>query len=357
MDYLPLIQRELIKFSEEQISHITLENIHVKDNGFFDLSKSSNIIQNNEGRKVYAVDLGGDKIESQIFRVNDGQIEGVNKPHVNKGHQGYGYMSFLENTADEAFQKNIPVGLSIAGPLEGTRLHVGPNIKAFGDEFEAMYRSDFAKLFDHPSVDNDAVAGLKAGAVKALKKFNNIKNVLYIISGSGFGAALLKNGAIMALEPGHIELADDLNKFNIKSVCGVFGNNKPCIEKIASGKAGIEASYENIAGISLSGQEISELAKNGDELANNLYDLAACSISNVVKGLSNIFNLQKNKKETVVIFHGGVFNAYNFTQRLEQYLNRDLGLSLQKIFTKDVSRNVCLEGAAIGALINSSKQF
>lgn len=345
-----LSKKELLPFSATQLEWLSFENIHQKEVGDFDLNAIEARLRNSDGRMAYAVDMGGDKIVAQIFESVNGHMSATSEMMTARSNSGKGYLEFLEEVASQALSKNLPVGLSIAGPVEETVLHVAPNLKIFADEFESMYQSDFAKLFSHPAVQNDAVAGLMAGAVESLTRFPTTKNVLYIISGSGFGAALLKNNKIYALEPGHVAIPDEINMFDISDVCGIFGNDKPCIEKIASGKAGIELTYEKVNGNRKSGQTISDLARNGDELALSLYDNSARVTSIVVNALGQIYELFENEAETSVVFHGGVYNVPGYTKRLEQYLERDMESKLQILYTKSMGNNACLEGAAISAL-------
>jgi len=345
-----LANKELLPFSQEQFSWIVKEHIHEKEVGQFELLSAEEVLRNSEGKKAYAVDMGGDKIAGQIFEAVNGRMSAIGEMMVNKSNEGKGYVAFLEEVARLAMKQEIPVGLSVAGPLDGTVLHAGPNLQLFADEFQSVYQSDFAKLFDHPQVDNDAVAGLKAAAVESLIHFPQVKNVLYIISGSGFGAAILKDNLVYALEPGHIAISEDINLNNLDEACGVFGNDKPCIEKIASGKAGIETIYEKVTGIKKSGHTISDLARKGDEMALGLYDNSARTIAIVVKALMNQYGLLENAQETAVVFHGGVFNVPGYTARLEQYVKRDIETPLQILYTKAMGNNACLEGAAIAAL-------
>lgn len=345
-----LANLELLPFSEEQYSWIKKEYLHENHIGLFDLRKDEQTLRNLDGKRSHAVDMGGDKIVAQIFEASNGRMSAVSEMMTAMGNSGKGYLSFLEEVARQALEKSIPVGLSVAGPLEGTVLHTGPNLAIFAEEFESIYNSDFAKLFQNPSVDNDAVAGLKAASIESLLRFPNIKNVIYIISGSGFGGAILKDGNIYAIEPGHIAITDDLNIFNRTDECGVFGNDRPCIEKIASGKAGIEGTYHIVTGIKKSGHTISDLARKGDETALKLYDNSARSISIVVKALGEVYQLFEDKASTALVFHGGVFQVPGYTTRLEQYLARDVADDLQILYTKTMGNNACLEGAAIASL-------
>ncbi len=344
---------DLLPTSEAQLSLITRESLHGKEVGKFDVRSVKKQLIDSEGQQVFAVDIGGDKIAGQIYSVHDGNVKSSGELMVHKSDGGQGYLVFLEEVANQALTKNLRVGISFAGPLEGTVLQKGPNVGEFENEFEAMYQRDFGKLFSHPTVDNDAVAGLKAGAIEALNAFPEVENVLYIISGSGFGAALLNNGDIFALEPGHIPLSEDLNTHRLDKPCGVFENDKPCLEMVASGKAGIETIYKKIRGERATGQEISGLAQKQDETSLGLYDESARATALIVRGISDVFSLHDNPQKTAVVFHGGVFNVPGYTQRLEQYFAREIPVPIQLIYTKKMKNNACLIGAAIAAVTGS----
>lgn len=345
-----LTNPDLLPKSDSLLHLINEESLHSLEVGRFDIREVQKKIIDSEGAKVFGVDLGGDKIAGQVFTASKGSIEPFGELMINKSTHGRGYLQFLENVADQALKMNISVGLSVAGPLDGTVLNAGPNMQEFADEFNPVYQSDFAKLFKDPSVDNDAVAGLKAGSIEALKSFPGIENVLYIICGSGFGAALLSNGTIKALEPGHIPIPDDLNIHNASGECGIFGNKGPCIEMGASGKAGIETLYKKIKGVDADGHTISKHAQEGDETAISLYDNSSRIIALVVRGIGETFNLFDYSQKTVVVFHGGVFDVPGYQRRLEQYLAREVLVPLQLFYTKNMQSNACLEGAAIASL-------
>ncbi len=343
-----LTSPDLLSRSSSQIEFITRDSLHVRRIEEFNLRSFKSNLMESEGARVFGVDIGGDKIAGQIFIASKGGVESEGEAMTQKGENGNGYLNFLEEVAQKAMTQNLKVGISVAGLLEGTVLGVSPNIKDFTDEFDSIYQNNFAKLFDHPEVANDAVAGLKAGALEALKKYPEVENTLYIIVGSGFGAAILNNNEISAMEPGHIRLSEDLNEFNLRESCTMFDFPHPCIEMIASGKAGIETLYEKLTGKNANGHEISSLAQKNDETALKLYDHSARLTATVVKGIGNVFNLFEAQNKCAVVFHGGVFNVPGYTKRVEQYLSRE-GISTQILYTKDMKNNACLEGAAISA--------
>lgn len=344
-----LVGRPLLEEGYSQIEKITFESLHAKFVTNFSATESIKSVIGHDGQIAFAVDMGGDKIAEQPFQARNGEVLPIGEELILKSDNGHGYMEFLERIADRALVRSYKVGISVAGPIEGTVLEHGPNISEFYDEFEKIYRRDFARLFDKPFVANDAVAGLISGVLQIYKKSTDLNNVLFLISGSGLGGALLKGNEIFSLEPGHVGLAEDLNDFNIVDRCGVFNSDAPCIEKIAAGRAGIEKNYERITGIKKNGHEIAELSLRGDDVALSLYDHSARMIALTVKGIFKAFSIENGYN--AIVFHGGVFDAPGYADRVEQYLERDFGLKPMIVYTHSRSVNACLEGAAISAIL------
>lgn len=347
-----LTDKELLSGSVSQLEEFSYEKIHAKLVGNLDLNNALSKIQENDGKMVYAVDMGGNKIAGQIFQASDGGIEERGELMIDRSGQGEGYVEFLEKAADIALKNSLPVGLSVAGVLNGTHIDEVPNMSVFKEEFETLYKSDFAKLFHDPTVNNDAVAGLIAGWMGSMQRGNGAGNILFIICGSGVGGALLKKNEVFAMEPGHVFLADDLNEFEIHERCKFFNRETPCIEKVASGKVGIEQLYKKLTGKSETGQNIAILSEKDDAAALKLYDHSARMIGIAVKGIFNSFSLNGEIDTTAIVFHGGVFDVPGYPERVEQYLGRELGTIPNILYTKDIYPNACLVGAAISALIS-----
>lgn len=344
-----LTGRPLLEEDFAQIEKITFESLHARLITNFSVPEAIKNLITKDGQIAFAVDMGGDKIAEQPFQARNGEMVPIGEESILKSDSGRGYMEFLERIADRALIRSYKVGVSVAGPLSGTVLEHGPNIGDFFDEFEKIYRRDFARLFDKPVVSNDAVAGLISGALQIYKKSDDIQNVLFLIAGSGLGGALLKGNEIFSLEPGHVSLEEGLNAFNITDKCGVFENEASCIEKIAAGRAGIEKNYERITGCKKNGHEIADLSLNGDDVALSLYDHSARMISIAVNGIFKAFSIDNSYN--AIVFHGGVFDAPGYMERVEQYLARDFRSKPMTLYTNLRSVNACLEGAGISALL------
>src|SRR5690349_1810151 len=138
MDQSPFSNRTLLPESPQQLGLFTPESIHATEKGVFDLPQTEEKLKELEGKSSIGVDLGGDKIASQIFKAQEGRTEASGDQKRHMADNGQGYVTFLEEVADRAMKEELPVGLSVAGPLEGTKLHKGPNVSSFAEEFEAV---------------------------------------------------------------------------------------------------------------------------------------------------------------------------------------------------------------------------
>ncbi|MDO8498747.1 MAG: ROK family protein [bacterium] len=342
---------------EEQIKKFTMESLRGKSVASFDLKKAAQALDDNEGQRVKAIDMGGDKISAVTLQVADGRLRpNATTLETVSTNQGEGYLKFLESLATETSSLKLPLGISSAGPLEGTKPLAWHKVPVFMEELQARYQGDLGKLFPSAVIFNDAVAGLMAGAVEAQSKFPGTEEVLYLINGSGVGGAVLKEGTIYATEPGHIPLVEDLNPYHQDKACGVFGAKNVCIELAAGSKAGIEDLWQKTKGEALSGEEIGKKLSQGDELAKGLYLHSAYLLAHVVMGMRGVFNLFEKPGKTVLGCHGGAFRVPGYTQRLVQILEKNLKFDPQVLITSDFSFDLCLEGAAIGALMKKPSE-
>lgn len=345
--------RPISELFSEQVNKFTSESLRAKVTGSLNPSLALDVLKKKEGRKVIAVDLGGDKLIAVTLKVRDGLL--IQDPGNTVSAQSSSeadYLSILEDIAREASSEGLSVGISVAGPVEGAKSLASPNLMKFSNSFKEKYDSDFAKLFPTlGTVSNDMVACIVAGAIEAKKQFPQADKVLLIGNGSGFGGAILKDGQIIAIEPGHVELISSLNPYAQDKHCGLFGAQFVCTEGVAASKAGVESLWAKNKGARLSGRQINERYMQGDPLAADLYDNSALIVAHAIRGVSNIFQLLKESGDTIIIGHGGIFNVNGYGERVGQILKKDLGFNPKLLFTKNFSTNACLEGAALATLV------
>jgi predicted NBD/HSP70 family sugar kinase len=336
----------------EQLQRFTKDSLRARPVRPFDVEQVLDMLRLRDGMTVAAVDIGGDKITTADFTVRKGRVESSGHTLVAQGDNGIGYLEALRAVSDSASRRGVPVGISFAGPIMGTRVEAAPNLATFAREFRASYDSDFANLFWKVELANDAEAGIMTAALEATRRYQDSCDVVYVINGSGLGGAVLTGGTIYAAEPGHIEVAaqlNDLDGFSQHKQCGLDGATHVCIEAVGASKAGVEDIWRQITGQKLTGRQISTLLLGGDELARDVYYSSARITAHAIKGMGTAFDLFRGGNRPVVIGHGGIFQVPGYGALVCEILGRDLGAAPRVLFTKDFSDNACLDGAATAA--------
>lgn len=345
-----ITSRPISQLSKEQLDKFTKESIRARVVNRFDPEAAINILKKCEGKKVIAIDIGGYKIESATFKVKNGSLEeDKTKSHSFHSSQGQGYLDFIEKIASECSLTKSSIGISYAGPIEGTKPIEGPNIPKLLTELKTKYKGDFAKLFPTlKAMTNDAVAGLIAGSLYAKMEMPNSRNVILIINGSGIGGSILKDGQIFEAEPGHVDVIPKLNPYGQTDPCQLTGNI--CIHNVGGGKSGIESIWNKKTKDNSSSKDISTRMIQGNKFAQELYDNSALLVAHTIAGIGRATEMLNNPEDTTIIFHGGVFKVPGYTERVLQILQKYLGFEPQFLVTSDFTPNACLEGAAITAL-------
>lgn len=330
----------------EQLRFFTLKSLRAKRVRNFNVRMSLRSLQAGDGQKIIAIDIGGDKLSASYFVVRDGSVEYVREVASCQADGGAGYLATLVELSERARTEATPVGISFAGPLDGTRLAAAPNLPEFLAEFQHGYDGDFARLFPSVQVANDAVAGLIAGAVEAARRYPAARDVIYVINGSGLGGAMLADDVIYAMEPGHVEVAESLNGFGQRKECGLGGARHVCVEAVAASKAGVEDIWCQRTLRRLSGREISARYQGGDQLALGLYDNSARITAHVIRGVTQAFGIGADPSRVAVVCHGGIFHVPGYGDRVIDILD-GIDAAPRFLFTREFSPNACLEGAAV----------
>jgi predicted NBD/HSP70 family sugar kinase len=344
-----LANRQVPDLVPEQVERFTVEALRAKPVRSFDPQATLHRLRAGGEKTVIAVDIGGDKLIALPYNVRAGLLLQLAEVLARRGDGGSAYLDGLEEVADLARRKMLSVGISFAGPTDGTKLLAGPNLPVFIAELHDRYGGDFAGLFPAVAVANDAEAGIMAGALEAAKRYPNTWNVIYVINGSGLGGAVLTDKMIFAAEPGHIQVEPRLNPFGQHKPCGMGGATYVCVELVAASKAGIEDIWFQQQSKRLSGKEIAARYLAGDHMALDLYDNSALVTAHAIKGIARAFGLPKDFDGTVVVGHGGIFEVPGYSKRVCSILEKDLSSVPRMLFTKDFSTNACLDGAAIAA--------
>lgn len=334
----------------EQLQRFTVASMHAHPTGGFDPAAAERAMRARRSGSVLAVDMGGDKLAFGFYETADGAPAQTGEPQVLRSDGGAGYLDRLEALASDANMAATPVGISFAGPLRGSVVVAGPNVPILTAELGSGYGGDFANLFRDVSVANDAEAGLMAGAVAATRRFPRVRDVVYLVNGSGIGGAVLVDGTIWAAEPGHVEVDERLNPFGRREACGIFGAMYVCLENVAGGRAGIEETWELCTGTRLGGRGIAARLQDGDTLAGAIYEASAVATAHAILGQAGAFGVSLRSERTAVVCHGGVFRAPGYGDRVLDLLQAWEGAAVQMLQTDAFSANACLDGAAIAAL-------
>jgi predicted NBD/HSP70 family sugar kinase len=343
-----LTRRSVPTLTPEQVERFTYHSLRARSTRRFDPRQALRKLRESREKCVIAIDVGGDKLISALYRTRDGILEQVTAPVVRQGDGGSGYVDVLKEMADRARRENFSVGISFAGLTNGARLVAAPNLPVLFADLRDRYNGDFANLFLSVEVANDAEAGIMAASLETMRCFPTTRHVIYVINGSGLGGAVLKDGEIFASEPGHIMIERKLNRFQQGKVCGMLDADYVCLEMVAASKAGIEDLWLQHQGEQRSGKEIADTYLSGDQLALDLYDNSALVTAHVVTGLAKAFDLPLDR--TSVVGHGGIFQVPGYGERVRSILEKAFARSPSLLFTKDFSANACLDGAAIIAV-------
>jgi predicted NBD/HSP70 family sugar kinase len=348
-DFTSLCELPIPGLLPDQLREFTIESLRAKRVRHFNPHALLSGLRASDGEKIIAVDIGGDKLSACYFIIRGGTVARAEEVLTCQADAGAGYLAALVAVSERARREALPVGISFAGPVDGTRLVAAPNMPAFLAEFHDGYGGDFAGLFPVVQVANDAVAGLLAGAVEAVRRYPDARYVIYVINGSGLGGAVLAGDAIYAAEPGHVPVADGLNAFGQRKECGLGGARYACVEAVAASKAGVEDIWRQRTFRRLSGQQISACYQLGDPLARELYDNSAQLTAHVIQGLAEAFGFTADPDRLVVVGHGGIFHVPGYGDRIIDIL-KGVGEAPRFLFAREFTANMCLEGAAVAAV-------
>lgn len=351
------LQRPTISW--EQVAAYTPEKLRARADRTFDAHQAFELVSAAEGAQMYAIDLGGGKIRGELLTLSGGNFSLVSGfSRSLESRNGDGYLAALEQMADIAHERRVPVGISVAGLLTGTALQWSENLKTLVGEFGQKYRGDFRYLFgESVSVANDAVAGIMRGSVAAVHQYPETENTILAINGGGIGGAVKDKNQIFALEPGHVLVEHTLNPYDISTACGAEGETGVCVERVGS-SVSIEQIWREYTGKSLTGVEISTRLGQRDTFALELYENSATILAHVIVGIAKAQgDLLAPGQKTAIICHGGSFEVEGYGERVMQIVEYMVGSRPPVIFTRDITQhttgNACLEGAGISALISS----
>lgn len=219
-----LLARPIPLIPQEQVDLYSADSLQLKRARLFDPSTLIATLRGAHSTRVYAIDIGGDKIAAQSYQINKGRLQTVERREPLRRKLGGGYIEYMERIAEETDGgKGYVIGISFGDPIERTKpKHT--YLSELKKDLNGRYDGDMANIFPQAisiGGDNDAVAGCIAGVTHAVSNNPAIEKVLYVIHGNGYGGAIWtrNEGILYAAEPGHIPVIDQLNP---------FGRNEPC---------------------------------------------------------------------------------------------------------------------------------
>lgn len=340
------------QLEQQQIDRFDLESLRAKRALTFDINLLRGRLSYGS-RAAIAIDLGGSKATSATIIVGRDFNTAIDISTL-QTRNGEGYLKFLEQIYQKSLRTFTPVGISTAGVVEEQRLANASHLSHFLNDL-GEHNGDFSRVFPTllKTVANDAVAGSVGSYIEALRQFPNTKQIIYLINGSGLGAAVIKDGIIWSMEPGHVEAVSELNPYDQKEICTLTNVPTSCIHTLTSG-IGMENLYFKLkqTGEKIDGEELARRSSHGDELATDIYQNSARLTAATIRGIESAFGIAANHSDTTIVCHGGTFNAGAYRDAVVKLLDDNPSFKPQIIFTKDFSQNACLVGAALAAIMS-----
>lgn len=300
-------------------------------------------------REVLAIDLGGDKLRSAVYAIREGALhKGAERVLRAKG--GAGYLAELERLATEAAARGLRVGISSATKMAGSVITRTVNLPVFFDEFREKYGADYARLFGSRAfVANDTIMGICGASTLLARRGVEARHVAFVISASGVGASVIADGTAIHVEAAHVPVVPALNPLGQTAPCGVEGRAFVCVESVAAARRGIEDLYRQRTGEARDGVALGAMYEAGDPLATLLYTTSARALAHAIAGVMTRYAFPDGA-ESVVVLHGGNFEIARYRDQVRHDLAALPCGRARVVFSRDLSPNVCLDGAAVMAV-------
>lgn len=337
----------------EQIALYQSEHLLTHDVCRFDPEQAAGKLQ--ESHDVMAIDIGGDKIRKATYSLRKGELARIDE-EVLQSKGGAGYLSFLERLAEVAIAKDLRVGISSATKLDGSIVTRTVNLPLFFEEFRQHYGADYENLFPGRSfVANDTITGICGSSIRLALQGMGTRDMCFFICASGLGASVIKDKTAIHVEAGHVPLMESLNPLDQTTPCGVEGKDYVCVERVTAARAGIEDLYLQQTGVPRDGVALGRMYEEGDELSTLLYETSALALAHATAGVMERYSFAGSTRSAVV-FHGGNFEIEKYRRVVRRNIERLSCSQPQIVFSRDLSENVCLDGAAILAVYSDNPE-
>ncbi len=373
------LSREIPHFYPDQVAAYSREALLENPVGQFNPQEVQSHLLRHRGAKALVGDIGGDKVKiGEAIVGDDGAIHIARTEVVVKSKDnelGYSYLEPLVRLGQAAAELGLPVGISTAGVVRNDHLDGTYNISHLVERIDGQYGGDMKRFIPTlTSLENDAPPPLKATLMEVVRENPVVTHAVEVIVGGGLGGTVFLgtgngNGTIFALEPGHIPAVGALREIEpgyiVEQRCELGGvpHDYTCVENVAGGKAMGRILQSLLKkDHQIGGHEMIDIVENGSDKERKtiltVLDNAANVVAHVVEGIDKAYNgqLLASPETTLLAWHGGIFEIPGFRERVEQILSKRLQeklgreVSLTTLKTSDVSKDVALVGAAIGAL-------
>lgn len=119
------------QLNDSQMSRFILKSLRATKTREFDPRATLAALRSADGTRVMAIDIGGDKMTAGTYVVSEGKLVPDGLPLVKGGSGGAGYLDLLTEMCRRARSDRMRVGVSYAGPTEGSKVLDGVNVSIF----------------------------------------------------------------------------------------------------------------------------------------------------------------------------------------------------------------------------------
>jgi predicted NBD/HSP70 family sugar kinase/biotin operon repressor len=196
-----------------------------------------------------------------------------------------GMVRTLQREADVDSSQIVGAGVGLPGPIDRRTGRIGSDAILPGWAGLEAGKELTRRLNLHVEVDNDANLGALAEA--SFGAGRGLKDIVYVMIGSGVGAGLVLGGRVhrgasgLAGEIGHVQVRPD----GVVCRCG----NRGCLETIA-GEDALRALLRPRLGYDVTTADLIDLVTAGDRGACRVVNDAGRAVGQVVADLSNALN-------------------------------------------------------------------
>lgn len=189
------------------------------------------------------------------------------------------------------------IGASFAGQVHEGVILSAPNISTFRVEFESHFKSKFGI---ECKIDND----LKCAILAESSVRPDIKNMILLYIGTGFGSAILENGKVVR---GYHNMAGEIGHIPFKSssrICGCGKSN--CVELYCSGSA-----LQSRMGLLGKDYMLESILEYQDQDSKDILDDFKNAFKHAITTIVTLFN-----PELVILGGGIVLNNIQFFDKM-----------------------------------------